>query len=205
MAAPTQSISTVASIMAAAKSLFLAKNYAEVTMDRIAEKSDLTKGALYHHFSSKEELYLEMMHADLAQKREIFTAAIDSSEDCRERLRQLTKAFFDLPPEKRELIKLVQRDINVFRDPARANLVRAYQQSLPELVERVIRDGIENGKLAPGDPRLLSWHFVSMVQVTLDLYADSLFDDSDQKLDYVLNLFFDGAVAAKQARRGVTP
>lgn len=194
----TKSANTVANILASAGALFVTRNYADVTMDQIAEASHVTKGALYHHFSSKEDLYLELMRTDFTEKRALFGEAIASGGTCRERLRRLTAVFFDLPVESREIARLVRRDINVFADPARAELVRAYQASLPELIERVIRDGIRDGELALADPRLLSWHFVALVEVTLSRYADDLFHNADVKLDHVLDLFFTGAAGKKQ-------
>jgi AcrR family transcriptional regulator len=197
----TKSEATIANILSAAGTLFIAKNYADVTMGQIAQACSVTKGALYHHFSSKEELYLELMHSDLSEKRNMFSDAIASGGNCRERMRRLTAVFFDLPAESREVTKLVRRDINIFGEPARSELVKAYQTSLPELIEDVIRDGIRDGELAPGDPRLLSWHYVALVEVTLSQYADSLFPDADAKLDNVLDLFFHGAARADE---GVT-
>jgi TetR/AcrR family transcriptional regulator len=201
MSTMTKSEATIASILAAAASLFTERNYADVTMDQIAESCSVTKGALYHHFASKEELYLALMHSDLARKQALFEAATASGRGCRDRLRRLTAVFFDLPQESREVMKLVRRDINIFGEPARTELVRAYQASLPELIEAVIRDGIRDGELAPADPRLLSWHFVALVEVTLSGYADRLFPDTDAKLDYVMDMFFRGA-GARQGANG---
>lgn len=192
----TKSETTIANILSAAGTLFVARNYADVTMGQIAQACNVTKGALYHHFASKEELYLELMHIDLTEKKDLFSRAVESGTNCRERLRGLTAVFFDLPAESREITKLVRRDINIFGEPARSGLVKAYQSSLPELIEGVIRDGIRDGELAPGDPRLLSWHYVALVEVTLSQYADGLFPDADAKLDHVLDQFFLGA--AKQ-------
>ena len=191
MSTMTKSEATIASILSAAASLFTARNYADVTMDRIAEACSVTKGALYHHFSSKEELYLALMHSDLDAKKALFGGAVATGRDCRDRLRRLTAVFYDLPRQSREVARLVRRDINVFGEPARGELVRAYQSSLPELIEGVIRDG----ELAPAAPRLLSWHFVAMVEVTLTGYADSVFTNADDKLDHVMELFFRGAGA----------
>lgn len=188
-----RSETTVANILSAAEDLFLSKNYAEVTMDMIAEGSEVTKGALYHHFSGKEDLYLKMMNADLQAKRELFRGAIASAQGCRERLSRLTQAFLDLPRKKIDLIKLVRRDINVFPEPARSKLVRAYQACLPDVVEEVLRDGIAGKELSPADPRLLSWQFVAMVEVVLGRYAQRVLKDAGAPLDYVLNLFLNGA------------
>jgi len=40
--------------------LFLQKSYKEVTMKDIVEKTGLSKGAFYHYFDSKEELFKEI-------------------------------------------------------------------------------------------------------------------------------------------------
>jgi AcrR family transcriptional regulator len=41
--------------------LFLQKNFKEVTMKEIVEKTGLSKGAFYHYFESKEKLFLEVL------------------------------------------------------------------------------------------------------------------------------------------------
>lgn len=202
---PTKSEKTAAAILSAAEELFLARNYADVTVDGIARRSGVTKGALYHHFPSKEDLYLQMMHAALARKRELFSRALESGRGCRERLGLLTRAFFELPKEEVGLMRLVRRDVNVFAPAVRAKLVRSYQACLPSLVETVIRDAVRDGELAPGDPRLLAWHFVATVEVTLGRHADCVFKDSGSKLNHVLDLFFRGAAAPSRARQGALP
>jgi AcrR family transcriptional regulator len=200
--APTKSEKTIASILSSAEALFLAKNYADVTMGGVAQRCGVTKGALYHHFPSKEDLYLQMMHAALARKRALFGRALASGRDCRERLGNLTRAFFDLPKDEIGLMRLVRRDVNIFAPTVRAKLVRSYQASLPSLVEAIIRDGIRDGELAPADPRLLAWHFVATVEVTLGRHADSVFKDPRAKMNHVLDIFFRGAAAARRARQG---
>lgn len=169
-------------------------------MAQIADAAHVTKGALYHHFPSKEELYLALIHSDLSEKQRIFSEAIDTGAGCRERLARLTRAFLSLPREKRELIKLVRRDINIFAEPERADLIGAYQLALPELVERVIRDGIAAGELTGFEPRLLSWQFVATVEVTLGSYAERQFTSVEEWVDCVLDLFFSGAGVPREER-----
>ncbi len=197
----TKSEATIATILTAAQKLFLAKNYDDVTMDAIAVAAGVTKGALYHHFPSKEALYLAMMHADLQHKRALLAAAAAEPGACRERLRRLTAAFLALPPEPRQLIRLVRRDINIFADPARAALIRAYQAALPEPIEAIVRAGQRAGEVAAGDARLLAWAYVALVEVMLTPYAQRVLPGEAARLDYVLDLFFAGA-ARRSARAG---
>jgi len=41
--------------------LFLQKSYRDVTMKEIVQQTELSKGAFYHYFSSKEELFKEIV------------------------------------------------------------------------------------------------------------------------------------------------
>ncbi|GBE25098.1 HTH-type transcriptional regulator SrpR [bacterium BMS3Bbin02] len=191
----TKSEATSARIIAAAKRLFVASNYADVTTDMIAKAADVTKGGLYHHFPSKERLYVSMMLDDLERKRLLFERSTTSRGSCRDRLVQLTRDFLELPHEERELTRLVRRDINAFSGRERDRLVRAYQRALPEQVETIISQGIRNGELAPGDARILSWSFVALVEVVIGDYADHVYGSAQARLGHVVDLFFDGAAA----------
>lgn len=191
----TRSEATAARIIAAARALFVASNYADVTTDMIAKAADVTKGGLYHHFASKEQLYISMMLADLEAKRLIFEQATAMEGTCRERLARLTRDFLELPDEDREITRLVRRDINTFSGEERDQLVRAYQLALPEQVAAIVTDGINNGELAPGDARILSWSFIALVEVVIARYADHVFGSTTGRLDHVLDLFFEGAKA----------
>ena len=188
----TKSETTIAGILSAAEALFLAKNYAEATMDDIASAAEVTKGALYHHFATKEALYVAMMKAVLQEKQSLFKAAVESKGSCRDRLRRVTATFLELPRERRDLIKLVRRDNNIFKGRVREQLVRAYQAALPEQLEIIIRDGIRGSELAQADPRLLSWLYVAMVEVILTHYAEEVFNGPDETADFVTDLFFEG-------------
>jgi len=191
----TRSEETVERILATARRLFLEHNYADVSVDRIAKATEVTKGGIYHHFASKEELYLAMLHADFAHLGALFEEAAAAPGSCREKLGRLTRAFLSLPPIERRVMRLVRRDINTFTGPARARLIQGYQRALPERVEAVLTEGIEHGELQRSDPRLLAWSFVSLVEVALTPYADTVFEDLDHKLEFVLDQFFHGAVS----------
>lgn len=48
-------------IITVTSKLFLQKSYKEVTMKDIVEATGLSKGGFYHYFSSKEQLFLEVL------------------------------------------------------------------------------------------------------------------------------------------------
>ncbi len=202
MATQVRASETIARVFDAAAGMFVDETYAVVTMDRVAEAAGVTKGALYHHFSSKESLYEALLLKDLAEKRDLFLAAAGELGTARERLGRLTEAYFKLPQSKRERITLVRRDAHVFERETRDRVVRAYQAALPEVIEAILIDGMKNDELAPADARLLSWDFVALVEVSLSPHAGRVFPGPAAKVDHVLQLFFDGAAVASSLPTG---
>jgi AcrR family transcriptional regulator len=203
-----KSAATIANIIEAAERLFITRHYADVTMADIADAADVTKGALYHHFPSKEALYLTMMHNYLDETRKHLSVAVKnngssgttgragSGASSRERLRRFTLLFLELPAERQALMRLVRRDINIFQGAERERLVRAYQAAVPELAEAIIRDGIVNGEIQEADARLLAWEHVALVEVVLRPYAQIVLGGPEKIAAFVTDLFFDG-VAVK--------
>ena len=66
----------------------------------------------------------------------------------------------------------------------------AQQLQQPDQVESIIRDGLESGEIPSGDPRILAWQFVALMEVALSDYADQVLPDTESKLNQVMNLFF---------------
>lgn len=190
---------TISAILEAARMLFVEKNYADVTITDIAAAAEVSKGALYHHFPSKEEVYLQMMHHFLREIQVVTrVAAENNSGDCRERLRQSLISFLQLPDELLSILRLVRRDINIFTDPMRQELVAAYQTAVPQQVEHILRAGIASGEIQPLDARLLSWEMVALVEVALRPYSRRVLGDYENMADFVLRLFLDGVAVHRE-------
>lgn len=187
---------TIQTILDAARTLFVEKNYADVTITDIAEAANVSKGALYHHFASKEDLYLKMMHYFLGQIQEVTQAVTENSTGtCRERLLQSTLSFLQLPSELLALLRLVRRDINIFKDPMRRELIGAYQIAVPKQVEAILKDGIAAGELRAVDARLLSWQLVALVEVALRPYGRQILGNPQNMSEYIVTMFMDGTAA----------
>jgi len=52
-----QAAATRASLVAAAREFFGSRGFAETSLDDVVARARVTKGALYHHFSGKEDLF----------------------------------------------------------------------------------------------------------------------------------------------------
>ena len=73
-------------LLAEAQRLFRERGYAATSLEQIAEAAEVTKGAIYGHFASKEDLMLSALEA--APAPDYSTTLEDESRPLRERLAQ---------------------------------------------------------------------------------------------------------------------
>jgi AcrR family transcriptional regulator len=101
-----QSEATRAKLVKAARRLFAKKGFAAVGTEEIVKKAGVTRGALYHQFEDKKELFLavfEEVESDVAQD---IAARATAAEDPLEVLRVGTRLWLDacLDPEVRRIV-----------------------------------------------------------------------------------------------------
>jgi AcrR family transcriptional regulator len=73
-----------------AQRLFRERGYAATSLEQVADAADVTKGAIYGHFSSKEDLLLSAIEA--APTPDFGAALNDQSRPLRERLAEFGRA-----------------------------------------------------------------------------------------------------------------
>lgn len=71
---------TVADILRVSEELFHKQGYEKTTIQNIAERCGLSKGALYHHFRSKEEVLEKICYLQYIFLKETFLPIIGNSE-----------------------------------------------------------------------------------------------------------------------------
>lgn len=82
-------------IIDAAEKVFFSKGKDKASMDAIALEAELSKGALYHHFRSKEELYFAINYRGLLILEKMFIEATENKSTGLDKATALTEAFFN--------------------------------------------------------------------------------------------------------------
>jgi AcrR family transcriptional regulator len=90
-----QSEATRAALTAAARELFADRGYAGVGTEEIVRAAGVTRGALYHHFSGKEDLFRAVYEELEAELVEQIAGGAMSARDPVEALRGGAKAWLD--------------------------------------------------------------------------------------------------------------
>jgi AcrR family transcriptional regulator len=91
-----RSEATRAALIATARGLFAARGYAGVGTEEIVRTAGVTRGALYHHFAGKKELF-EAVYEDVERQlvEEIAASAISSASNPLAALHAGAQAFLD--------------------------------------------------------------------------------------------------------------
>lgn len=134
-------------LLTAARHEFAARGYAQASLDDIAARAQLTKGALYHHFANKAAVltavYLEMEQELAAQ---VAAAIAASPGDARARLFAAVEAFFAASAEP-TYARLVLRDAPGVLDRVEG---RSIDHAIGlELVTALLTDLRDEGRLGP--------------------------------------------------------
>ncbi len=163
------------SVLDGALALFVTQGYDATSMDDIAARAGLTKGAVYFYFKDKLSLlYALLERTETALFDPIFERIAASNESATNRIIMLTNWFARVGAEKPELpllhvlvsLQMHQRDNMV-----EARVARTYRR-LHEELAKLIRDGQSSGEFSKAtsaedqaavlaaliDGLLLEWH-----------------------------------------------
>ena len=83
-----------ARLMTAARGLFVEKGFADTGTPEIVRNAQVTRGALYHHFSDKTDLFRAIVRAEAAAVGDEIERSTAGSADAVAALRDGTRAYF---------------------------------------------------------------------------------------------------------------
>jgi AcrR family transcriptional regulator len=94
-------------ILEAARTLFLAKGFKNVTVDEIAKFSELGKGSIYLYFISKEEIYAQILLHDIDKFHQQAFSLFDKKKSATELLFDFSYFYVDIFLNDPELFRIL--------------------------------------------------------------------------------------------------
>jgi AcrR family transcriptional regulator len=86
---------TTGALVAAARELFAADGYAATSIDAVAAKAGVTKGAVYHHFKGKPELFAAVFAAEVEDLTDALTRTYARQKDPWKAFKASCEEFFE--------------------------------------------------------------------------------------------------------------
>jgi AcrR family transcriptional regulator len=187
-------------IMESAREFFFTKGFNATTMDEIAHKAELSKGALYLYFASKEEIYVSVMNEGLSILFERTEEALTLDLPPDQMLRKLGEVhyryYLDYPEYSR--IFFFSEHRNIAKQLPRELIQESMDKGKRffQLIVGIIQKGIEQGIFAPADPGKAAVAFWGATSGTLLLFEEEVNReiigmDVEQLLYYTLDLFIE--------------
>jgi AcrR family transcriptional regulator len=154
-------------LLAEAKRLFRERGYAATSLEQIAEAAEVTKGAIYGHFASKEDLMLSALEA--APAPDYSTTLNDESRPLPERLAEFSRAVaVEEPGDVEELAVFLEFFAALLRSPdALQRYSRGRERRLQELADA---DSADSDDLAAGVTPVQAWAIGQAMLVGLQIY-----------------------------------
>lgn len=136
-------------ILRAARKLFADYGFRPVTVASIAKKAELSKGAIYLYFESKEEIYTQILLSDLEYLYNRILAQFKKNETASERLFGFAdvyiESFIRHPGQFRTLMNFMVNAKNLnLSNATRKQLIRETNKSV-SLIERILQYGADSG------------------------------------------------------------
>ncbi|MDR3564403.1 MAG: TetR/AcrR family transcriptional regulator [Negativicutes bacterium] len=159
---------TRAAILAKARELFLSQGYHKTAMRTIAQAAGVSTGPLYFHFANKAEVFFHICGEAFDTLITAFRQAAASEERAGLRLRNMYCAyqgFYYHEPQLFEIMHLATDPLAGIDLPDNLQQILSHKSlELVEIMEDVIRQGVERGELRSVEPRKLALYLHSVAE-----------------------------------------
>jgi len=137
-------------ILRAARREFFEKGFRSVTVDTIARRAELSKGAIYLYFKSKEEIYAQILLRDIDKFHDRVETLLDTSKSASDNLRQFAEVYAAFFLSDRELFRIfmnfmLQHNPVNFTPKINDHIVKSTNQTV-SIIEQILQMGIERGE-----------------------------------------------------------
>ena len=137
-----------AQIIAAAVEVCGERGIEAARIDDIAARAGLSKGAVYHHFSSKQELFVAVMEAFVDEAMAMIDALRDAGAPAAETMRKVVEDSVAMVETNPKLVNgLIELYFQARREPALRQRLDRHYQALIAAGARVLQRGVESGEL----------------------------------------------------------
>lgn len=149
-----------------AEVLFAERGFEGTSIQAIAEAAGIAKALIYHHYQSKEGLYLAVLE-NAVSKVVAAVEEIAANQDAPQaKIRAVARAFLDQDQACPQQFHLVQRAIDQ-QSPAAVALAERWFSRVHQALQAIIEEGGRQGIFKPRQPQLTTFTVSGLIIHTL--------------------------------------
>jgi AcrR family transcriptional regulator len=188
-------------ILGAARRVFAERGYEHATLEEIAGGAEFAKGSLYNYFSSKDELFREVVYSSIDDVEQLAASALAAGGHAREVLTRYATSVIEYYKEHDDLLRIMAVEMNRIHTGDRRVQVEDLMQRVNRIVSilaSALRKDIRQKRILHENPDDLAHIFISTVHNRAMRWLFNGRDmrtlDAQQEAAFAARLFFDGAV-----------
>lgn len=157
-------------ILAAAVGLFAEHGYDATSVQQVVVRAGVTKGALYHYFSAKEDLLLEIYRSLLIEQMAGLDRILALDLPPAGALREIIRDLVVTTAEQATAAAVFHREGSRL-DPERRRLLQADWRRYQDAVRALIRQAQAVGVFSTvASPEVVSWSFFGLISTLATWY-----------------------------------
>ncbi len=160
--------------LSAGEVLFAEAGYAQTSMEQIASRAKLATGTIYLYFSSKEQLYAELLNRKMRECQVLLEERLSDASSSAERLSRLIATKIEFFQQNKAFLRLYVSELGQGA-PVRCCIPAECEEAylaLKKILLRVFQQGVEEGDFQPLPPDVLASAFIGLTnQVLIDFLA----------------------------------
>lgn len=182
-------------ILRTAARLFQQQGYDGTSMNDVAAALKLSKGGLYHHFQSKDEILFDLMSHAMDITEEQVINPVRAIADPEERLRTLIRRHIAVVLSERDREITVMLHENHPLSPALRKRINGRKKDYVHFVENLIAD-VQRARGTKGtvSPRAAAFALLGMINWIYQWYRPDGSLQEQNIAEQYTNIFFQGAV-----------
>ncbi len=178
-------------LLNAAEQVFARVGYEKAQVEEIAEAAGFSKGALYAHFKSKEELFLALYETKTASSHAKLRHALDSAPTREGKIDAFRSFYINLSKEKDWALIVLEVKLFIRRHPEVRVRLRQIDEHVGDSIEGALTRLFGNSARAAGEA--LGGIFSALV-LEADLEPDVL---PERKMRAMLGTLFDALLGLR--------
>jgi AcrR family transcriptional regulator len=177
-------------ILESAIQLFSKSNYHGVSMLEIAEGAGISKGTLYWHFDSKEDLFREITINGMNYFNNQFKKIVQTDQNSNEKIHHLIKFVLNTLVEHLNMIDVFRNNIELISTEFKNTIEKKHERNIG-VVAKIIKQGIDEGLIKTENPvdistMILSVLFTPQTKHLLDT------DQVEKKINFIYDFIMNG-------------
>jgi AcrR family transcriptional regulator len=178
-------------ILEAALNMFSINNYHATSMSMIAEEAGVSKGTLYWHFDSKEDLFRELVLAGLDYFNENYEKIQSEKLKATEKIYEIINFSIKMLSENLKMGNILQNNIQLISSEFQKKMIERHKSAI-NVIKLIIEQGIKEDSIKTDDPHNTAVMILTLIFNThsQELYYN--FDSIKDDVKFIYNFIMRG-------------